>query len=158
MSTIYGSNILTYIIRIACLTAISALAGMVIGVGQIRAETTGANYVDQYGNVLIAITTGGAMNPGSYGTGASTTTASLYYLKADARAWHLGAIDEESIDDCANCQNATTNQVSSGTYDAFVATQSHAHAQGSFGNSYYTSVYPHGARSCYTYWSSGSSC
>lgn len=147
-----------FAVRIFCIAIIAASTGIVLGQGYAKAETTGPNYVDWYGNILFAITTGGPMSPGSYGTGKSTTTMSIYYLKAHARAWHLQAIDEQDSKSCGSCQNIATIQISSGTYDAFVVTQSHARGVGSGGNYYYTSVYPHGARSCYRYWNSGQSC
>lgn len=147
-----------FILRILCVVIISTSAGMTIGLGHVKAETTGPNFVDRYGNVLVAVTTGGPMNPGAYGTGKSTTTIRVYYLKAHSRAWHLQVIDEEDVEVCLSCQNIFTGQISSGTFDGFVATMSHAHDQGSYGNSYYTSVFPHGAQSCYRYWSKGRFC
>lgn len=149
----------SYGLRILCIMMLSTLGGMLFGYGQARAETSGPLFLTQYGTILWARTTGGAMSPGVFGRGQTFTSGTpVYYLSAHARVWHLQNTDDESNKHCGYCKSKQTLQIASGTWDAFVATQSHAHAQGSFGDSYYTSVFPDGAQSCYMYWSSGNFC
>ncbi|MBI5031804.1 MAG: hypothetical protein HZB51_14845 [Chloroflexi bacterium] len=152
----------TRILRVGLLVAI---LGGIAGALTVRAETKNSLYVDGYGNVLTAVTTGFwdiSTNPDTLvAVGGSTTTTAVYYLKADTRIWHWNGfqyvIAAEDSGDCNNCSSASTDQVASLVFDARAATQSHARASWNWGNSYYTS-FPDNSVSCCTYWSSGNSC
>jgi hypothetical protein len=136
------------VLKVVSIFLVSILVGVGIGQQQALAESKNV-WVDPVGTVGTASTTG---FPSQGSVGRSSSTVTLYWLRAHMRIWHVGPLlQREQNKSLNNTRNVSTDTLTSSGYGDYAVTyHEFRYVPSKPMSTTYTS--DNGARSCSAAW------